>query len=140
MRTFVFPAALVVAVFISGRVMSAQSAAGDGPARNKALVQAGLEAWAAGTGSPYDLLADDATWTIVGRSAASKTYQGREAFMREVIRPFNARMRSPLKPVIRRLYADGDHRLTDRKGRLWDAAAAWYRRHSGQRLRAGAPD
>jgi hypothetical protein len=28
-----------------------------------------------------------------------------------------------------RLYADGDHRLTDRKGKLWDAAAAWYRRH-----------
>jgi len=28
-----------------------------------------------------------------------------------------------------RLFADGDHRLTDRKGRLWDAAAAWYRRH-----------
>jgi pimeloyl-ACP methyl ester carboxylesterase len=28
-----------------------------------------------------------------------------------------------------RLYSDGDHRLTDRKGKLWDAAAAWYRRH-----------
>jgi len=39
-----------------------------------------------------------------------------------------------------RLYADGDHRLTDRKGRLWDAAAAWYRRQLGQRLRDGASD
>ncbi len=28
--------------------------------------------------------------------------------MREVIRPFNARLREPLKPVIRRIYADGD--------------------------------
>jgi uncharacterized protein len=28
-----------------------------------------------------------------------------------------------------RLFADGDHRLTDRKAKLWDAAAAWYRRH-----------
>jgi hypothetical protein len=41
---------------------------------------------------PYDLLADDATWTITGNSLASKTYGSREAFMSEVIRPFNARM------------------------------------------------
>ena len=28
--------------------------------------------------------------------------------MREVIRPFNARMRVPLKPEIRHIYTDGD--------------------------------
>jgi uncharacterized protein len=77
-------------------------------AENKALVEAGFAAWAAGTGSPYDLLADDAIWTIVGRSDASKTYQGKAAFINEVIRPFNARMRERLKPTIRRLYAEGD--------------------------------
>jgi ketosteroid isomerase-like protein len=32
--------------------------------------------------------------------------QGKEAFMREVIRPFNARMREPLKPTVRRIYTD----------------------------------
>lgn len=37
-----------------------------------------------------------------------------------------------------RLYADGDHRLTDRKERLWDAAAAWFRRHLGQRPHAAS--
>lgn len=76
--------------------------------RNKALVRSGLEAWAAGTGSPYDLLADDVQWTIVGNSHASKTYPSREAFLSGVIRPFNARMKEPLKPTIRHLYADGD--------------------------------
>lgn len=76
--------------------------------RNKAAVEASFEAWAAGTGSPYDLLADDARWTIEGYSLASKTYPSREAFLREVIRPFNARMKAPLKPVIRNVYADGD--------------------------------
>lgn len=34
---------------------------------NKAVVQASFDAWKAGTGTPYDLLADDASWTIVGR-------------------------------------------------------------------------
>lgn len=42
--------------------------------RNKAVVLAGFDAWEAGTGSPYDLLADDVSWTIVGHAAASKTY------------------------------------------------------------------
>jgi NAD(P)-dependent dehydrogenase (short-subunit alcohol dehydrogenase family) len=60
--------------------------------RNKAIVKASFEAWASGAGSPYNLLADDASWSIVGHSAASKTYPSKEAFRREVIRPFNARM------------------------------------------------
>jgi ketosteroid isomerase-like protein len=76
--------------------------------RNRALAQAGFAAWKAGTGSPYDLLADDAVWTIVGHSDASKTYNGKAAFIDEVIRPFNARMSQGLKPTIRSLYAEGD--------------------------------
>ena len=40
--------------------------------RNKAIVQASFDGGRAGTGSPFDLLADDATWTIVGHSVASK--------------------------------------------------------------------
>src|SRR5262249_25706839 len=77
-------------------------------AANKALVQSKFDAWRAGTGSPFDLLAEDASWTIVGRSVASRTYNNREEFMREVIRPCNARMRSGLKPSMRSLHADGD--------------------------------
>ena len=50
----------------------------------------------------------DATGTIVGRSVDAKTYDSRESFMSEVIRPFNARMSVGLKPTIRRLYADGE--------------------------------
>jgi ketosteroid isomerase-like protein len=77
-------------------------------ARNKATVRAKFDAWAAGTGGPYDLLDESVTWTIVGRSLASKKYGSREAFMAEVIRPFNARMSVGLKPVIRDMYAEGD--------------------------------
>ena len=77
-------------------------------ARNRTLVEAAFTAWRDGSGSPYDLLADDVSWTIVGRSDASKTYPSREAFMSEVIRPFNARMREGLRPTIRNLYVDGD--------------------------------
>ena len=79
-----------------------------GENRNRALVESGFKAWAAGTGSPYDLLAENANWTIVGNSLAAKSYPSKEAFMAEVIRPFNARMKSRLIPSVRTLYADGD--------------------------------
>ena len=76
-------------------------------ARNIAVTKAAFAAWRDGTGSPYDLLAEDMSWTIVGRSEASRTYPSRVAFIDQVIRPFNARMREPLKPTIRSLHADG---------------------------------
>jgi uncharacterized protein len=56
------------------------------------LIIAGAFVVALAPCGPYDLLAENASWTIVGRSAASRTYESREAFMRDVIRPFNARM------------------------------------------------
>ena len=71
-------------------------------------IESAFASWAAGTGGPYDLLADDVVWTITGRSIASKTYRGREAFLNEVIHPFNARMSTGLKPTIRNIYSDGD--------------------------------
>jgi ketosteroid isomerase-like protein len=101
--------------------------------RNKAIVRAAFDAWRAGTGGPFDLLAEDATWTIVGHSVASKSYHGREAFMREVIRPFNARMAVGLQPTIRGLYADGDSVIiffdasaTARDGQPYTNTYAWF--------------
>jgi ketosteroid isomerase-like protein len=75
---------------------------------NKALVTESFDRWTAGTGSPFELLADDAQWTIEGHSVASKTYPSREAFLTEVIRPFNARMSVGLKPSIRSITAEDD--------------------------------
>jgi ketosteroid isomerase-like protein len=100
-------AALAVVLMGSG-IPSHAGAQTDEETRNKTLVAKGFEAWRNGTGSPYDLLADDARWTITGTSKAAKTYPSREAFMSEVIRPFNARMATRLSPTIRRLYAEGD--------------------------------
>lgn len=75
---------------------------------NRSKVQASFERWSAGTGSPFELLAEGAEWTIVGSSPLSKTYRGRQAFLDEVIHPFNARMATPLRPTVRGIYADGD--------------------------------
>ncbi|MDV3257409.1 MAG: nuclear transport factor 2 family protein, partial [Sphingomonas sp.] len=66
------------------------------------------QAWADGTGSPYDLLSEDASWTITGNSLAAKTYNTKAAFISEVIQPFNARMQARLLPSVHRLYSEGD--------------------------------
>lgn len=132
----------IVLVLIVAAVVSLQSAAEvrgeikmteEVEARNKAAVLAGFEAWKAGTGSPYDLLAEDAQWTIVGHSLASKTYPSREAFMSEVIRPFNTRMSAGLKPTIRNIYTDADTVIvffdasgTARDGKTYANTYAWF--------------
>ena len=102
-------------------------------AHNKELVRQSFDAWRAGTGSPFNLLAETASWTIVGRSAASKTYPNREAFMSEVIHPFNARMSAHLVPTVHNIYADGDTVIvyfeadgTARDGKPYHNTYAWF--------------
>lgn len=102
-------------------------------ARNKAAIAASFEAWRAGTGGPFDLLSDDASWTVVGRSRVSKTYPDREAFVNEVIRPFNDRMPGGLKPTVRNIHADGntvivffDARGTAIDGKPYENTYAWF--------------
>jgi uncharacterized protein len=76
---------------------------------------------------------------VVGSSPLSKTYPSRQAFLEEVIQPFNARMATPLVPTVRGIYADGDMVIA-----LFDAAATakdglpyrntytWYFRMKGK--------
>ena len=105
---------LVVPIFALAWLLlaPAQSASAEAydetEARNLETVRAGFDRWANGTGSPYEALADNATWEVVGNSLASRVYTSKQDFMTNVIQPFNARMATPLRPTIRDIYADGD--------------------------------
>ncbi len=101
-------ATLLAAAVVTASAEAATVDAAGETERNRALVLRGMEAWADGTGSPYDLLADDVRWTITGNSLAAKTYPSKEAFLSEVIRPFNARLRERLVPTVHRAYAEDD--------------------------------
>jgi ketosteroid isomerase-like protein len=107
--------------------------ASDLEARNRGAVEASFTAWRDGTGSPFDLLAADARWTIVGRSQVSGTYSSRAEFLDQVIGPFNARMRQGLRPTVRNLYADGDTVIVlfdasgiARDGEVYANTYAWF--------------
>lgn len=106
--------------------------ANDIETNNKAIVRKAFAAWAAGTGGPFELLTPEATWTIVGRSVAARTYPNREAFISEVIAPFNARMRERLIPTVHDVLADGekvlvffDARATTHDGTPYTNTYAW---------------
>ena len=109
--------------------------------RNRPLVIKGMQAWADGTGSPYDLLAENARWTIAGTSLAAKTYPSKEAFMSEVIRPFNARMGERLVPPVHRAYAEDDTVIVHfdargmaRDGKSYANSYAWILRMEGRQI------
>jgi uncharacterized protein len=100
---------------------------------NKALVKAGFDRWKSGTGGPFELLAPDVEWTIVGSSPLAKTYRSKEEFINEVIDPFNARMSKPLVPTVRGIYADGDMVIilfdaeaTVKDGKPYRNTYTWY--------------
>ncbi len=75
---------------------------------NKALVRASFNRWREATGGPFELLADDVEWTIVGSSPLARTYRSKQEFIDKVIAPFNGRMATPLVPTVRDIFADGD--------------------------------
>jgi uncharacterized protein len=100
---------------------------------NKSLVQASFDRWKSGTGGPFELLAPDVEWTIVGSSPFAKTYKNKKEFIDEVIDPFNARMSKPLVPTVRGIYADGDTVIilfdaeaTVRDGKPYFNTYSWY--------------
>lgn len=103
------------------------------PESNRQLVQAAFTRWRAGTGGPFELLAEDATWTIAGNSIVAKKYPTRDEFIGTVIKPFNARLTKPLFPTIRSLHADGntvialfDAEATALDGKPYRNTYAWF--------------
>ncbi len=87
--------------------------------KNRRAIQEAFDNWRRGAGrAVYDLLASDVKWTIVGRSVVAGNYQSRRDFMDQVIVPFNSRLSTPLVPIVRGIYTDGDMVIV-----LWEGAA-----------------
>lgn len=87
---------------------------------NRQIITDAFTAWSAGTSYITDIFAAHMRWEIVGRSAASRSYDSTEQFVEEVLRPFGARfsIQAPFRPVnIRAIYADDTQ---DTVAVVWD--------------------
>jgi ketosteroid isomerase-like protein len=121
-----------VVLFETERTMIAAEASVQ--VRNKQVIQAAFDAWRSKTsGNVFDLLAPDATWTIIGNSPVSRTYKSRQEFLNVVIKPFDARLSKRLVPTVRAIYADGDMVIalfdgeaTARDGKPYKNTYTWY--------------
>lgn len=85
---------------------------------NRRSATEAFEAWQRGTAPITEIFAPEMTWTIVGRSLASRSYASKQEFIDEVLAPFAARFPAdaPFRPVaIRGVYADDDVVVV-----LWD--------------------
>jgi uncharacterized protein len=77
--------------------------------RNRDTVASAFEGWRSGTGHVAQIFDEDMTWEIVGRSAASNIYAGKQQFIDAVLQPLANRFRpdAPFRPVrVRGIYED----------------------------------
>jgi len=85
---------------------------------NTALVQQAFDNWKAGTGTVFDLLSDDAVWTVAGVSPVSGTYDNRQALIDGAVRPIHDMLSTPITPEVKHIVAQGDNVVV-----LWDGTA-----------------
>lgn len=108
---------------------------------NTRLVREAFDAWAAGTGSVFDLLHEDLAWTVAGTSPVSATYSSREDFLAHAVQPIHARLATPITPQVRHVVAQGDAVVvvwdgtaTAHDGRPYRNSYAWHMVLDGGRI------
>ncbi|MFC0778609.1 Atu4866 domain-containing protein [Flavobacterium sp. HJSW_4] len=65
-----------------------------------------FQKWKNRTAVFFELLSDDATWTVSGRSPVSGKYEGKKDFMEHAVKPIIEKLKEPLKPEMISLTAD----------------------------------
>lgn len=89
-----------------GDARSQQAAAST--ASNKELVSKAFADWQQGKGTPFDLLAANATWTVGGSSPVSATYHSKQEFLDKAVTPIRAKLSTPIVPEVESIVAEGD--------------------------------
>ena len=86
-------------------------------AQNKQLLQNIFAETAKGNGRPFvQALADEVSWTIIGSTAWSKTYRGKQAVLAELLGPLNAQLADGNRITAQRLIAEDDCVVVEGRG------------------------
>jgi ketosteroid isomerase-like protein len=77
--------------------------------KNKRRIQDAFTAWANGDGMAFfNLLADDAAWTVMGSCPISGTYVGRQRLVEDALKPQREKLAGPPNPTVLNIMAEGD--------------------------------
>lgn len=109
--------------------------------RNRDIVRDAFEAWAAGGTDFFDILDEDAEWTIAGSGPSAQTFHGRQAFLDGGYDPIADRFAAGIKPTVLGLYADGDEIVVRwdgtaplKDGQIYRNSYAWFFRMRGGKV------
>ncbi len=113
---------------------------------NKAVVRRAFEEWANGSTHFFDILDDEAKWTIAGSGPSAQTFHDRNAFLASGYGPIAERFATPMKPEVLGIYADGDEVIIRwdgasemRGGQTYRNSYAWFfRMRNGKVIEATA--
>lgn len=89
-----------------------------GAAENKELLRYAFTEVAKGNGEAFvDLLADDIRWTIIGTTAWSRTYEGKQSVLEDLLRPLAGQLRGRTIIAAHRYIAEDDLVVVEGRGR-----------------------
>jgi len=98
-----------------------------GAIENKQLFQDIFAGLSVGDGRLFnDRLAEDFCWTIIGTTAWSGTYRGKEAVRSKLLRPLFAQFADRYTNVLHRIIAEGDYIAVESRGRVTTKAGRPY--------------
>jgi ketosteroid isomerase-like protein len=88
-------------------------------AENKQLLQRVFDELAKGNGRPFrEAMADDFSWTIIGSTSWSRTYNGKQAVLDELMTPLFSQFANLYTNTASRFIAEGDHVVVECRGQV----------------------
>jgi ketosteroid isomerase-like protein len=94
---------------------------------NRELIRHVYAEMARGNARPFvDSLADDVRWTLMGTTAWSRTYEGKQAVRDELLRPLVTQFADGYTAQAHRLIAEGDLVVAEIRGRATTHAGKPY--------------
>lgn len=96
-------------------------------AANKQLMQGVFDELAAGNGQPFmDALADDVRWTAIGTSPWSRTYEGKQTIVAELMRPLFSQFADRYRARATRIVAEDDIVVVEARGQVMTKSGRPY--------------
>jgi ketosteroid isomerase-like protein len=97
------------------------------PAANKELMTEIYDELAKGNRTPFrNAMHEDFRWIMKGRTAWSKTYEGRDAIREELIKPLYAQFADEYSNTAKRIFADGDFVIVECEGKVTTTSGKPY--------------
>lgn len=95
--------------------------------QNRRLIENVFAALANGDGRPFlDALSDEARWTVMGSSPWSRTYEGKQAIVDELMRPLFRQFADRYTAHASRIVAEGDVVVVEARGQATTKAGKPY--------------